>query len=390
MEPRDDLDSTTIRKRAGVRIAAVAGALAIGAASGAAIITALDDDGGTHVAATSTQSQPAALNSSALTPEEIYARTSDGVVDITVSGGGTQGSLGQPGGTQSAEGSGFVLDEQGNIVTNYHVVEGASSVTVTFKDGSTAEATIVGTDPSSDLAVIHVSVDASLLEPLQLANSDNVSPGEAVVAIGSPFGLSDTITAGIVSALDRTIEAPNGAAIQGVIQTDAAINHGNSGGPLIDGSGKVIGVNSQINSESGGSDGVGFAVSSNTVRRVTAQLIAGEKVEYAYLGVAPVTVTATAGDSLSLPAGVQLAQVYPGSAAADAGLSAGSNPQTIDGSAFTKNGDVVTEIDGKAVATADDLRAAIDAKRPGDKVTLTVVRSGNERTVEVTLGTRPS
>ncbi len=394
MEAREDIEARPERKRVGVRIAAVAGAVAIGVATGAAAVTALDGSGGspgaTTAAAGAGTTQPAAITSG-LTAEQIYERMSAGVVDITVTGSSSsQAPFDQSGGTRSAEGSGFVLDTAGNIVTNYHVVQSGSSFKVTFKDGSTAKATLVGTDPSTDLAVVHVDVATSLLTPLALANSDNVTTGEPVVAIGSPFGLADTITSGIVSALNREIDAPNGAPITGAIQTDAAINHGNSGGPLIDASGKVIGVNSQIDSESGGSDGVGFAVPSNTVDRVTSQLIAGKKVEHAYLGVSPVTVTATAASQLDLPSGVQLSKVEAGSPAAKAGLSAGTGSQTIDGLPYTANGDVIVKVGGKTVATSDELRSAIDAKKPGDTVSLTVVRSGKQRTVEATLVSRPS
>jgi S1-C subfamily serine protease len=395
MEVTEDTDNQTApqRKRVGARIAAVAGAVAIGAATGAGAVMAIDANGESSASATASAptTRPAAITSGGLTAEQIYESTAAGVVDITVTGTkSSQAPFDQSGGTQSAEGSGFVLDTRGNIVTNYHVVEGGSSYKVTFQDGSTAKATLVGTDQSTDLAVVHVDVADSLLHPLDLADSDNVSPGEPVVAIGSPFGLADTITAGIVSALNRRIEAPNGAQITGAIQTDAAINHGNSGGPLIDGAGKVIGVNSQIDSESGGSDGVGFAVPSNTVERVTSLLIAGKKVEHAYLGVTPVTVTSTAASELDLPAGVQLSSVEPSSPAAKAGLSAGSGSRMIDGLPYTPNGDVIVKVDGKAVTTADDLRSAIDAKQPGDIATLTVVRSGKERTVSATLTTRPS
>ncbi len=203
-----------------------------------------------------------------------------------------------PGGSGSqqtqAEGTGYVYDKSGNIITADHVVDGATKITVRFKDGSTAKATLVGTDPSTDTAVIKVSVASSKLTPLQLADSSTVAPGEGVVAIGSPFGYSESITAGIVSAVDRDITAPNGYSISNTIQTDAAINHGNSGGPLIDATGKVIGTNVQIavDSQNGGSAnaGVGFAVPSSTVKTVVDELIAGKVVEHAYLGV-------TVGDS---------------------------------------------------------------------------------------------
>jgi putative serine protease PepD len=205
------------------------------------------------------------------------------------------------------------------------------------------------------------------LHPLSLGDSGAVAVGDGVVAIGSPYGLEETVTSGIVSALGRTIQSTNGYSIPGTIQTDAAINHGNSGGPLFDLRGRIIGVNSQIESESGGNTGVGFAIPSNTVRSVADQLIAGEQVEHAYLGV-----------SLASPltgSGAQVASVTSGSPAANAGL---------------KAGDVITSFDGTAVASADDLTSAVSEKSPGDEVKITYTRDGDSHTVQATLGTRPS
>ena len=201
------------------------------------------------------------------------------------------------GGTQQAQGSGFVYDDQGHVITNQHVVDGAQSVKVTLWNGKTYDATVVGTDPSTDIAVLDVDAPASVLEPLSLADSSKLEVGDGVVAIGSPFGLEQTVTSGIVSALHRQITAPNDFAIDDAIQTDAAINHGNSGGPLLDMSGRVVGVTSQIESESGGNDGVGFAVSSNTVKRIADALISNGSVDHAYLGVATETSTSPAGAS---------------------------------------------------------------------------------------------
>ena len=204
------------------------------------------------------------------------------------------------GGTQ-AEGSGFVLDADGHIVTNAHVVEGASTITVRFSNGDEAEATLVGTDPSSDIAVLKVDPGATTLHPLELGTSKDLVVGQGVVAIGSPFGLQGSVTTGIVSALDRSIQAPNGYTIGGAIQTDAAINHGNSGGPLLDSSGKVVGVNAQIASDSGGNDGVGFAIPSDTVSSVAQQLIAGQSVEHAYLGVSVTTLDSATARAVRRP-----------------------------------------------------------------------------------------
>jgi putative serine protease PepD len=345
------------------RIAAVGAAVLFGAGAGAAVVTALDSDENPPQVSASEAASPIATSTS--TVGEIYERSAAGVVEITVGSAGA-GSLGGNGGTQ-AQGSGFVYDDQGHIITNQHVVDGAESVSVRFSDGSTHDATVVGTDPSTDLAVLEVDAPASRLKPLRLGKSSELAVGDSVIAIGSPFGLEQTVTTGIVSALKRQINSPNGFAIDDAIQTDAAINHGNSGGPLLDLSGRVIGVNSQIESESGGNDGIGFAVPSDTVAQIAADLIADGEVEHAYLGVA--TGDTSSGD------GASIAEVRPGTPAAAAGL---------------REGDVVTEIDGEAVADADELRTLIDARQPGDSVELTIVRDGNEQTIEVELAARPS
>ncbi len=251
-------------------------------------------------------------------------------------------------------------------MTNDHVVEGATSVKVTFANGATYKASVVGTDPSTDLAVIKVDAPSSLLHPLDLANSDNVAVGDGVVAIGSPFGLENTLTTGVVSAVNRTIDGTNGYSIPGAIQTDAAINHGNSGGVLLNMQGDVIGVTSQIESESGGNVGIGFAIPSNTVRSVADQLVSGQKVEHAYLGV-------SLEDAAS--GGARIATVTSGSPAADAGL---------------KAGDVVTALNGTSISDAEELTAAVVSKQPGDTVKITVKRDGSTKTLTATLGTRPS
>ena len=347
-------------------VLAVAGA---GAGAGAGLYAAFSPGDTTTVNAVTTvdRAQPAA-STAGLTINDIYQRSNQGVVDITVrTGGGSQ--LGQFGGSQSgqAEGSGFVYDTRGDIITNEHVVDGATSITVNMADGKSYTAHLVGSDNSTDLAVIKISAPASELHPLTLGDSSNVEVGDPVVAIGSPFGLAGTVTSGIVSALHRSIQSPNNYPIGDAIQTDAPINHGNSGGPLIDAEGHVIGVNSQIQSDSGGSDGVGFAIPSNTVASVAQQIVAGKTVAHAYLGVQV--------ENSSSPAGAKLARVLPGTAAAKAGL---------------KSGDIVTKLDGKAVAGQSDLSAIVDGKRPGEKLSVTYVRNGQAHTTEVTLGARPA
>jgi putative serine protease PepD len=310
------------------------------------------------------EAQPAAGSTSSVA--EIYKRSQNAVVEITVNAG-SAGSTPGGGGSQQALGSGFVYDEQGHVITNQHVVDGAQSVKVTFSNGKTYDATVVGSDPSTDVAVLDVDAPASVLEPLDLADSSQVEVGDGVIAIGSPFGLEQTVTTGIVSALHRQITSPNDFAIDNAIQTDAAINHGNSGGPLLDMEGNVVGVNSQIESESGGNDGVGFAVSSNTVKKIADGLIADGSVDHAYLGVATEPSTS--------PTGAAITSVRPGTPAAEGDLVAG---------------DVVTAVDGQSVTSSDDLRALIDAHEPGDSVTLTVSRNGETQTLRVVLGTRPN
>jgi putative serine protease PepD len=353
-------------------LAALAAALAIGAGGGVAGYSLAEGGSasaaGSTTDASSATAQPAAAAEKTLSINQIYEQAGPGVVEITVSTSGDSSGA-YPfggGGTATAQGSGFVYDESGDIVTNAHVVEGATSIKVELSNGKTYDATLVGSDSSTDLAVIKVAAPASQLHPLTLANSSSVEVGDGVVAIGSPFGLSETVTAGIVSALHRQIDSPNGFTIPGAIQTDAAINHGNSGGPLLDLSGKVIGVNAQIESDSGDNAGVGFAIPSNTVKSVVAQILSGGQVQHAYLGV-------SIGDVAGQGAVVQ--QVQSGSPAAKAGLAAG---------------DVITAFEGESVDDAASLTAAVAGHNAGDRVTLTYMRNGSTKTVTVTLGTRPS
>jgi putative serine protease PepD len=340
----------------------IGAALAIGIGAGAAIYagsTGSSSNAPTTVVA-SVPAQPAAATTTSLT--QLYKNVAPGVVDIVVNT--SSGGFGDQG--AQAEGSGFVVDSSGDIVTNQHVVAGENGIKVTFQDGKTAKATVVGTDPSTDIAVIKVSVDASELHPLAFGSSAAVEVGQSVAAIGSPFGLPETLTSGIISALNRTISAPNNFSISGAIQTDAPINHGNSGGPLLNSSGQVIGVNAQIESDSGGNDGVGFAIPSDAVKSVSDTIIAGGKVQHAYLGV-------TIGTASS--GGAQVSTVKADTPAAKAGL---------------KAGDIITALDGTTIATADDLTAKVSAHQSGDKVTLTIKRNSSTQTITVTLGTRPS
>ena len=287
-----------------------------------------------------------------------------------------------------------MIDKKGHIVTNYHVVDGATSIDVRFSNDDTLKATLVGSDPSTDLALLRVNAAQEALTPLTLADSTRVEVGDPVVAIGNPFGLERTVTAGIVSALQRAVQAPNGFSIDHVIQTDAPINHGNSGGPLLDTRGQVIGVNSQI--ETGGSGdgnvGIGFAVPANTVKQVIAQLLAAGKVDHAYLGVSAVEVTPDIAGAFKLPVekGLVIQTVTSGSAAAGAGLQAGDQQAVIAGESFRMGGDVIVAADGKPVASIDDLRDVIAAHKPGDKIQLDVYHGDAKKTVTVTLGRQPT
>ncbi len=347
------------------RVAAGAAVLALAAGTGAGAV-ALTQGGG-PAPTTTTVTAGAYTTSTSQSLSALYAQAADGVVEITVSGGSGTSENGLPFGDSQteAQGSGFVLDEEGHVVTNAHVVDGADTITVRLADGTEVDATLVGQDDSTDLAVLHIDVPAGKLHPLALASSAGVKVGDSVVAIGSPFGFEGTLTAGIVSALGRTIDAPNGYAITNAIQTDAAINHGNSGGPLLDSSGRVIGVTAQIVSDSDGNVGLGFAIPSDTVRRIVSQLVAGETVEHAYLGVTLATTDE----------GAEIGEVRDGSPAATADLQAG---------------DVITALGGVQIASLEDLTNALEARSPGDRVTLTVLRNGSTRRIEVTLGTRPS
>jgi S1-C subfamily serine protease len=251
--------------------AALAAATALGAGAAVGVLTAAADDAAPVVTQTVVPAQQASLDSTSLTPAEIYTQSAAGVVDVKV----TTTSV-DPWGrerSEQAEGTGFVVDRKGHIVTAAHVVDGATAITVTFKDGTRAKATIVGTEASADLALIRVKVASGKMQPLELADSRTVRTGDPVVAIGSAFGYRGSITSGIVSAVGRRITAPNQATITNAIQTDAAINSGNSGGPLIDVDGRVIGVATQIASTSGGNEGVGFAVPSNAVKALLSRVL---------------------------------------------------------------------------------------------------------------------
>jgi putative serine protease PepD len=333
--------------------AALAAGALIGAGGGAATYAALSSGKGTTVVrqVTVNDGQPTSSEGN-LSVQSIYRLAYKGVVEITAGQG---------------QGSGFVYDGDGHILTNAHVVEGSTSVSVKLWNGKTFAAQVVGTDASTDLAVLKVNAPVSQLFPLSLGDSSKLVVGDTVVAIGSPFGLEGTATSGIVSALHREMTSPNHFAIDNSIQTDAAINHGNSGGPLLDAQGEVVGITSQIESNSGNNEGVGFAIPSNTVSSIASQLISSGKAEHAFLGV-------VLRDS-SAQAGAAISQVRAGTPAAGASLRAG---------------DIVTAAGGKPVRSASELRAVINAHRPGDTISVTYKRGGTSHTVKVKLAARPS
>jgi S1-C subfamily serine protease len=389
---------------AGLLVAAVLGAgLALG---GAALFG--DLGGSTTVreiyasASPTSQTVTPSTGTSGLSINDIYMRAAPGVVQVTsttVVRVPSDPFFGNPllpqQQRQQSLGSGFVVDKAGHIVTNFHVVDGAKQVRVSFSNGASMKATVVGTDPSSDLAVLKIDASSRALTPLPLGDSDRMKVGDPVVAIGNPFGLDRTVTSGIVSAIQRAITAPNGYTIDHVIQTDAAINHGNSGGPLLNGRGQVIGVNSQIEtggSGTGGNVGVGFAVPSNTVKTVIAQLIGQGHIDRAFIGISAVPITRELARVFRLPAskGLLVQSLQPGSGAAKAGLKAGTTQVVLAGESYNLGGDIIVGAGGTPVATLDKLRDVVAAKKPGEKLRLRVYRGSKLTSIEVELGRQPA
>jgi S1-C subfamily serine protease len=288
-----------------------------------------------------------------------------------------------------------VLAKSGYILTNYHVVQQAQSIRVSFSNNDSLQAHVVGWDPSTDVAVLKVAAKSRALKPLDLGNSNSVRVGDAVVALGNPFGLSRTVTAGIVSALQRRIQSPNSQTIDHIIQTDAAINPGNSGGPLLDSQGLVIGVNSQIstgNTGSQGNVGIGFAIPINTVKDVASQLIKTGKVEHASLGIDAQGVTPSFARLFGLPVthGVLVERVYQGSAAAKAGLRAGKYDVVVEGQSYMVGGDLIVGAEGIPINSAARLRDLISTKKPGDTITLEIYRGSTKQSLDVQLGRQPA
>jgi S1-C subfamily serine protease len=382
---------------------------------GALLVAAALTGGGAAFAVDTTQPQSRTIISTAspaenvaapahtgLSVNSIYRRTAPGVVVVTATS--TTKATANPFDpfatpqsqqTQSL-GSGFVIDKSGHILTNAHVVVGASKVDIGFSNGSSYPATVVGLDKSTDVAVLKVNVPQNALDPLPLGDSSKAQVGDAVVAIGNPLGEDRTVTAGIVSAVQRDISSLQpGIQIPGAIQTDAAINHGNSGGPLINDRGEVIGINSQILSDTpsnpqSGSIGIGFAIPINLAKNIAQQLISSGKAQHTYLGIRGSVLTPDLAKSLNLSIdhGVLIGQVEPNSPASKAGLRAGTTQATINGQTLALGGDVITKIDGHEIRTFDDLSGTITGHKPGDTIQLEIVRGGKTMTVSVTLASR--
>jgi S1-C subfamily serine protease len=334
-------------------------------------------------------------------PRRIYRDEAPGVVTV-VSLFGDQGLdsvLGKGGGDQGGVGSGFVVSRNGEIATNAHVVttgtgdqiRRADQLYVEFADGNQVEAKILGYDPNADIALLKVDPKGLTLRPLPLARSSQVTVGTPVAAIGSPFGEKQSLSVGVVSAVDRAIDSLTDFQISGAIQTDAAINPGNSGGPLVDGSGRVIGVNQQIKSRSGGGEGVGFAVPADVVQRSLDGLRANGEVHYAYLGVQSVELYPQLVRRFDLPVGkgAWIQVVQSGAPGEKAGLRGGHGDVRFQARTFSEGGDIITSVEGQKVDTPDDLSKVIQGFDPGRKVSVEVWRDGKRRTVSVTLGERP-
>jgi S1-C subfamily serine protease len=395
---------TNLRTRAGIFFAGVATTALVLIILAVVGVIPVKTEQTTIVQQSGSTTTTAAVTTTGLTPAQIYQRYARGVVEIISTFKSSPANNIFPFGqsqTQQALGSGFVVSSDGYILTNAHVVsengQTVKTVEVVFKGTGTqttqVTGTVVGADNTSDVALIKVDPSqVGALDPIPLGNSSAVQPGEPVVAIGNPLGYDFSITSGIVSATDRNLQSPNGSVISNGIQTDAAINEGNSGGPLIDSTGHVIGINEQIASQSGGNQGLGFAVPINTAINVMNQLKKTGTVTYAWLGIEGQTLSPDVAKALNVTTthGVLVAAVSPGSPAAKAGIKGGQHQRLLQGQLYITGGDIITAIDGKQLTSMDQLAAIIAAHKPGDLVKLNVVSGTTTKTVTVTLGTRPS
>jgi len=379
-KPAESVPSFPHRPARSMATAMLAAGLVIGSIGGGAVGAVLANRHTTNVVSNQTTAgTTAGVAAPAPSPGSyaaIYQQTKGGVVTITtqVSGRGFR-SFSQ------AQGSGIEVDKQGDILTNAHVVGGASQVQVQFSNGQTTTGQVKGVDQSADLAVVQISVSQDQLHPLATGNSDTLQVGDTALAIGTPFGLQGSFTAGIISGLNRTTTAPNGRALTGMIQTDAPINPGNSGGPLLDARGQLIGVNDSIDSPVEGNVGVGFAIPVNRATSLLKPLETGQAVQHPWLGISGETLTPTTASQLGIrgaSSGVLVVDVVVNGPAAKAGLQASGQPDASD--------DVITGIDGRSLSTIDQLTQYLDTKKVGDRVTLTVVRNGQKTSISVTLG----
>ncbi len=387
-----------------IRPAVIAGVLALLLATG--LVACGDDEGtgsGDSVATTTTtttaaDSRPVVGSGSDFDPQAIYAEAAPSVVTIL----SLVGDSDNP--TSAGQGSGFVISDEGEIVTNAHVVTDATEaggstpineadeVYVEFGDRNQVPADILGIDPNADVALIKVDPDGLDLNPIELGDSDSIQVGAPVAAIGSPFGQEQSLSVGIVSATDRSIDSLTQFKIDGAIQTDTSINPGNSGGPLIGADGRVVGIDQQINTTSGGNEGVGFAVPINLVKRSVDQLRENGKVEYAYIGVKSQPLYPQLAEKLGIdaPTGSLISSVVSGGPADGAGLRGGSGDKIeFQGRKVTVGGDTIVAVDGQKLESENDLSRLIATYDPGDEVTLTIIRDGDEQDIDVTLGTRP-
>jgi S1-C subfamily serine protease len=329
--------------------------------------------------------QPASAQTSQTIVDEnavtaIYSAASPAVVEIDVTSAGT----GRGGFSQGGQGSGFVIDSAGDILTNNHVVDGATSVQIVFSDGRTVSASVLGKDVANDLAVVKVDAAAvNGIKPLVLADSTGVKPGQLAIAIGSPYGLNNSIAVGVISGLNRRVD---GSSLTGMIQTDANIQPGNSGGPLLNSTGQVVGINTAFE---GQGTGIGFAVPSNIAARALADLKAGKEITRAWIGISGIQLTQAQADNLGLPInqGVYVVTVVAGAPAEKAGIKAGGTDQN---GAPGKGGDVITAIDGTAVKSVIDIQNYLAGKKVGDTITLNILRGGASTSASVTLGARPA
>ena len=349
----------------------------------------------TTIAAPATDGAAKPIPRGTFDPQRIYQRDAPGVVTIVSLYSQADAIEGR-----GAEGSGFVLNRQGEIATNAHVVTSGTGadvhkvaqVFVRFPDRNQVEAKIVGFDPDEDVALLKIDPKGLALRPLPLGSSAGLSVGAPVAAIGSPFGEAGSLSIGVISALNRTLDSLTRFSIAGAIQTDAAINHGNSGGPLVDAGGRVLGINSQINSQSGDNSGVGYAIPIDSVRHSLDQLRRKGRVDYAYMGVSTSSLYPQLADRLGLAVdhGAIIETVVPGGPAEKAGLRGGGDHIHFQGGSVPSDADVVVALDGKPVVLEDDLGRLLESYAPGDTVTLDVVHGKQRRQVRVTLGSRPA